>query len=247
MTDPASCGYSQARYDLTHRTLSQPVDYVTLTQRATNPDSSKSDILWVDRAGPTLMMGTVVVGGGGGGSASALKTTGADVVVSTAAPPAIGRILYATSATAAAWRSIGISEISTDNSYTQSTTMSTDVPLATSGTQSAWTIPTLTMWDYPSLGQLRYIGIPQINVQFLATGSCKCAGQVDLIWAIKVNGVIKTIFEQTLPAGINTNFSFSKCMFMNTNDVATLTVNNATNSANLTNMHYVMSTKILTG
>lgn len=47
---------------------------------------------------------TVLESAGPGGAATALATTGADVVISGAAPPAIGQVLTATSAVAANWQ-----------------------------------------------------------------------------------------------------------------------------------------------
>ena len=47
---------------------------------------------------------TILPGGGGGTTAEALGTTGADVNVGASAPPVLGDILVATSATAATWQ-----------------------------------------------------------------------------------------------------------------------------------------------
>lgn len=94
MTDPTSTirlPFSPAHYDITHKTLTQAVDYLTITQLATNPDSSKSDILWVDSTGPTLMVGTSAIAGSGAGGVTlagaqtitGVKTFSAAPIIST--------------------------------------------------------------------------------------------------------------------------------------------------------------------
>lgn len=63
---------------------------------------------------------------GAGGAASALATTGADVVVSGAAPPTIGQILTATSATTAAWQSPGSNPFAGSGSFVKLNTWHMD-------------------------------------------------------------------------------------------------------------------------
>lgn len=90
---------------LTNKTLTLPV-IASISNAGTLTLPSGSDTL-VARATTDTLTNKTITGATNTVDANALKTTGASVTVSTSAPPTVGQVLMAASATAAAWTTPG--------------------------------------------------------------------------------------------------------------------------------------------